>query len=109
MPAQIPPYVAVADPNRWVVKRGGVTAWKLLRLGFLWWPGAFEKKWGKPQSFASMGAFAMELRDLGVAFSAGRDWSPSEVVQYLRDEGHFAGHFTEIAWRTDGGWELNTL
>lgn len=48
----------------------------------------------------------MQLRDLGLALSAGRDWSPSEVVQHLRDEGHFVGAFTEIAWRRGEGWTL---
>lgn len=34
-------------------------------------------------------------------FGAGRDWSPSEVVQFLRDGGSFEGTFTEISW--EGG------
>ena len=55
-----------------------------------------------------MARLAAQLRDLGIAFSYGRDWSPSEVVQQLRDEGLFKGSFNEISW-TRQGWQLRTL
>jgi len=106
-----PPYVAVADPTRWVVKRGSPVAGELRRLGFSrWMPFVpFEAKFRHALPFEQMGALAGQLRDRGVTFSAGRDWSPSEVVQFLRDEGHFTGSFTEIAWVEDGAWVLRNL
>jgi len=106
-----PPYVAIADPNRWVVRHGFPLEWKLRRLGFSrWLPGLpFEVSYRKPLPFDRMGELAARLRDLGLTFSAGHGWSPSEVVQFLRDEGHFAGPFTEIAWGRDGMWVLRQL
>ena len=44
----------------------------------------------------------------GLAFGFGHDWSPSEVVQQLRDEGLFKGSFNEISW-TRQGWQLRTI
>jgi hypothetical protein len=106
-----PPYVAVADPNRWVVEHGFVLEWKLRKLGFhRWLPGLpFELKYRRPLPFDRMGILAAGLRDLGLAFSAGHGWSPSEVVQYLRDKGHFTGRFMQIAWVDGGVWELREL
>jgi hypothetical protein len=106
-----PPYVAVADPTRWVVEHGSGLGWKLRRLGFhRWLPGLpFEAKFRRPLPFDRMGILAARLRDLGLAFSAGPDWSPSEVMQFLRDEGHIAGTFMEIAWVDGGVWKLREL
>lgn len=39
-----------------------------------------------------------ELLMLGAVFSAGRDWSPSEVVGFYRDQGIVVGPYREIAW-----------
>ncbi|MGF6418929.1 hypothetical protein ABH900_002432 [Stenotrophomonas sp. AN71] len=46
---------------------------------------------GKARLFAA-------LRDLGVAFSAGREWSPAEVFSWLRDRGLLEGPCLRIAW-----------
>ncbi|EED39816.1 conserved hypothetical protein [Stenotrophomonas sp. SKA14] len=46
---------------------------------------------GKARLFAA-------LRDLGVAFSAGREWSPAEVFAWLRDRGLLEGAYLRIAW-----------
>lgn len=107
----MPPYVAIADPNRWVIKNAGGVEWSLRKLRFhRWLPGLpFEAKYRRPLPFDRMGVLATQLRDLGLAFSAGHGWSPSEVVEYLRDEGHFTGTFTKIAWVDGGRWELHEL
>lgn len=39
-----------------------------------------------------------ELRSGGFAFSAGRDWSPSELFEYFRDQGQLSGDYVRIAW-----------
>ncbi len=46
---------------------------------------------GKARLFA-------DLRDRGVAFSAGREWSPAEVFAWLRDRGLLDGPYLRIAW-----------
>ncbi|MGF6152589.1 hypothetical protein QFZ84_003583 [Pseudomonas fluorescens] len=38
------------------------------------------------------------LRLLGAAFSAGKEWCPSEVFEYLRDMGLLSGKFLRISW-----------
>ncbi len=38
------------------------------------------------------------LRDLGVAFSAGREWCPAEVFAWLRERGLLEGAYLRIAW-----------
>ena len=58
--------------------------------------------------FEEMAELADGLRALGVAFSAGRDWSPGEVVRDLKARGLVAGQFTEICW-TGEGWKLGAL
>jgi hypothetical protein len=39
------------------------------------------------------------LRDLGIPFAAGREWSPSEVFEYLRDKKLIEGMYLRVAWR----------
>jgi hypothetical protein len=106
-----PPYVAVAEPNRWVVRHGFALEWKLRGIGFhRWLPGLpFEAKYKRALGHDHMALVATHLRDLGVAFSAGPGWSPSELLQFLRDEGYFAGPFTQIAWVDGGAWTLRDL
>lgn len=41
----------------------------------------------------------IRLRDLGVAFSAGREWCPAEVFEHLRDSGLLDGPYLRVAWR----------
>jgi hypothetical protein len=38
------------------------------------------------------------LRDRGVSFLAGREWSPAEVFAWLRDRGLLEGPYLRIAW-----------
>ncbi|WP_367880636.1 hypothetical protein [Pseudomonas sp. CVAP len=47
-----------------------------------------------------------ELRSLGVAFSAGKEWCPSEVFEYLRDEQLLSGQFLRVAWTQPGQYLL---
>lgn len=49
----------------------------------------------KAQLFAS-------LRDEGVCFSAGPDWCPADVFEYLRDQGVLLGNYRRIAWKAPG-------
>ncbi|WLG95933.1 hypothetical protein [Pseudomonas sp. FP198] len=47
-----------------------------------------------------------ELRSLGVAFSAGKEWCPSEVFEYLRDEQLLSGKYLRVAWTQPGQYLL---
>jgi hypothetical protein len=39
-----------------------------------------------------------ELRQAGVSFARGREWSPAEVFERLRDQGLLTGAFRSISW-----------
>lgn len=39
-----------------------------------------------------------QLRAGDFAFSAGREWSPSELFELFRDQGLIAGDYLRIAW-----------
>lgn len=39
-----------------------------------------------------------QLRQLEVSFSAGREWSPSEVFEHLREQGLLSGKYKRISW-----------
>lgn len=47
-----------------------------------------------------------ELRSLGVAFAAGKEWCPSEVFEYLRDEQLLSGKYLRVAWTQPGQYRL---
>lgn len=42
------------------------------------------------------------LRQLGLAFAAGREWSPSDVFEYLRDQGLLQGIYRRLIWTSPG-------
>lgn len=39
-----------------------------------------------------------KLRSLGLAFSYGRDWAPSEIFEYYREKGLLSGSYKRISW-----------
>jgi hypothetical protein len=39
-----------------------------------------------------------KLRECAFAFSAGREWSPSELFEFFRDQGQLSGSYIRIAW-----------
>ncbi|MDN3639399.1 hypothetical protein QWY82_11340 [Simiduia curdlanivorans] len=39
------------------------------------------------------------LRNMGIYFSDGKEWCPSEVFEHLRDLGILEGKFKRISWR----------
>jgi hypothetical protein len=46
------------------------------------------------------------LRDAGVSFARGREWSPAEVFEWLRDPELLTGSFRSISWRRPGVFDL---
>jgi hypothetical protein len=42
------------------------------------------------------------LRDERLCFSAGPNWCPADVFEYLRDQGMLSGPYRRIAWHGPG-------
>jgi hypothetical protein len=105
-----PPFVSEARPDRWAIEGGSALGGQLRKLGFRRsiFSSTAKLTPGEPLSFEAMGQLAAQLHGLGVAFGAGRDWSPSDVVQQLRQDGLFEGSFTEIAW-TGEQWHVRIV
>lgn len=38
------------------------------------------------------------LRNMEICFSGGREWSPAEVFEYLRDSGKLSGSYKRVSW-----------
>lgn len=38
------------------------------------------------------------LRDCGIPFSAGKEWNPQEVFEWLREKGLVTGGYSAISW-----------
>jgi hypothetical protein len=47
-----------------------------------------------------------KLRDIGVCFSGGADWSPSEVFEYLRDMQLVTGLYRKVIWKGPSRMEV---
>ena len=54
-------------------------------------------------------AVLVQLRDMGFAFSDGREWCPSEVFQYFRDRGLVSGSFIRISWYDPDSYQVSTV
>ena len=48
----------------------------------------------------------VDLRDYGVCFSGGAAWSPSEVFEYLRDQGLLIGSYRRVEWSGPGRFTI---
>jgi hypothetical protein len=51
-------------------------------------------------------AIFARLLQLGVAFSAGREWCPAEVFEYLRDLRLLSGKYPRIAWTSPSEYRV---
>mgnify|MGYP006869414296 CR=1 FL=1 len=71
----------------------------LVALGFVAVPGAEKEVFSltAPDQNFKIRLFE-KLRDEGVCFSAGQDWSPAEVFEFLRDNGMLTGPYRKIVW-----------
>lgn len=50
-----------------------------------------------------------KLRDEGFAFSGGSGWSPSEIVEYERGQGHVSGNFLRISWQSEKSYTVTSF
>ncbi len=48
------------------------------------------------------------LRDQDFCFSSGREWSPSEVFEYLKEKGLLTGKYKRISWIAPGKYRIQT-
>lgn len=98
-------YVAEAAGARIVVRCGdAAVATALVALGFTRHAdGAWERPVGADDD-AERARLLVALRDLGLPMARGREWSPAEVLERLRDAGWLSGIFREIAWQGPGRW-----
>lgn len=99
----IPMHVAVADGDTVelsAIPQANQAAF--LHLGFTASsPNSLKRKVDDDQQKAALFG---QLRDLGVCFARGREWSPAEVFEWLRDQKLLQGSFTALAWRRAGEW-----
>ncbi len=49
------------------------------------------------------------LRDIGVLFSAGKEWCPSELFEYYRDKKLLSGEYQCVAWKNPNEWEIRNV
>jgi hypothetical protein len=107
--AEPPTHVTKADGDQVVVEvHGAGDAVRLASLGFTTGPDAgippaLTYVAPVPDEGAKVRVFAA-LRDAGVPFAAGREWSPAELFEWFRDRRLLAGGFRSIAWRGPGQW-----
>jgi len=48
-----------------------------------------------------------KLRGLGVCFSSGREWSPSELFEYFREIKLVSGTYKRISWDGPNSWKVS--
>ncbi|MBA4703768.1 hypothetical protein [Pseudomonas savastanoi] len=75
----------------------------LLGIGFVAAPCKEQKKLSltAPDQDFKAKIFSI-LRDEGVCFSAGPDWCPAEVFEFLRDQKILTGNYRKIIWYGPG-------
>jgi hypothetical protein len=78
---------------------------ELIRLGFI---GQNDDLVRPLHSVDDRIRVLVRLIDLGALFSAGRDWSPEEVVQYYHEQGFIDGPYRVIAWKNLEQFLLST-
>lgn len=71
----------------------------LVELGFAAVAGAEQKTFSLmvPDQLFKIKLFE-RLRDEEVCFSAGRDWCPADVFEFLRDQKKLTGVYRKVVW-----------
>jgi hypothetical protein len=102
-----PPFVLIADADDIVVQAAEPELRKYLAaLGFRVDPLEPKKLSLTTSGDAQKADIFARLRDKEVCFARGREWSPAEVFEYLKEQGLLQGGFTEITWRSPEDWVL---
>jgi len=76
---------------------------RLAALGFHWEEGLFVKNIAEESERQYI---ANELVKSRAVFSAGRDWSPAELIAYYREQGIVREKYRVIAWTKKDVFEI---
>jgi hypothetical protein len=98
-----PAYVRSADGDVITVVAAGPLP---TRLGFAANaedPGSYRRRVADDREKAQV---FTALRDAGMCFARGREWSPTEVFEWLRDHGLLSGRFQSISWSAPGTFQV---
>lgn len=49
------------------------------------------------------------LREIGLCFSGGREWCPSEIFEDFRDRGLLRGEFKKVSWSGPGEYRITMV
>ena len=107
-----PAYVAYASPDWWQIEAATPDLQcALQKISFAAMANGvgYELRPAAPLSFEEAANIADQLRDIGLAFSAGTGWSPSQVMKDLRERKLCRGPFTEIYWTGPRRWHLRSV
>jgi hypothetical protein len=106
-----PPFVRNVVPGRWVLSGAEHLMSKLAAL-----PATMTTERDEifldfvPGTDEVLAArIAVGLRDLGIAFSDGKDWSPVAYLTHLKKQHLLDGDFTEIYWTASQRWKLRAV
>lgn len=96
--------VTVLEPNRVVVElRGNGDDSILLTLGFSKEGDTYFIKFANEKEQLSL---LEKLAGIGVLFSYGHGWAPSQVMGYLKEQGKIHFTYKEIMWRSPGDYDI---
>ena len=112
MRKRLPSYVSWIGADYVEVEaRTNADAEKLKGLGFaLSGRGRQRGTMQKKASGEAEKARALQaLAELGLPFSAGRDWCPIAVAEELRDRGLLKGPLKMIGWSAPGQWQVKQV
>jgi len=70
---------------------------ELERLGFLY-DSRLSSYIKDTVGIAEKAQLFSRLRDAGVCFSAGREWCPSELFEYFREQNLVSGMYKRVTW-----------
>ena len=62
-----------------------------------------------PTSHEQRARLLAKLRDMGLAFSAGKDWSPIEVARHYREQGLLDGPLRKVYWLGPNDWQVEEV
>jgi hypothetical protein len=101
-----PPYVREADQDYITVVGAHAV---LAQLGFVpvsGAPGTFRRLLRDVRDDEEKARIFAALRDVGICFSRGREWNPTELFEWFRERGLLTGSFRSIGWSGPGSFEV---
>lgn len=101
------PYVRVVDDQSITIRvHDAVLRSRVISMGFACIDGSTDLLRCSAKTDIDRAALFNQLRAAGFAWSRGREWSPAEVFEHLRDQRILSGTFTSISWKSPDEWVL---